>query len=117
MKIRAMLAALCCVVGLVFVTGCESPEKGFKEWKKAIVKGDLEKANARTFGDGKALNPFLIAALQDDAEAKKNFEKTKIISCTKNGDKATLKVKDGKGQESEIEMVKDGGKWKVNPKK
>ena len=113
MKIRALLAALCCVVGLVFVTGCESPEKGFKEWKKAIVKGDAAAAKARTAKDSQQYVELMIAGIKDDAETKKNFENAKVVSCTKNGDKATLKVKSG-DKDGEFKMVKEDGKWKVS---
>ena len=113
MKIRALLAALCCVVGLVFVTGCESPEKGFKEWKKAVLKGDAAAAKARTAKESQQYVDMQIEVVKNNAEAKKIFESSKVVSCTKNGDKATLKIKDSKGKEEDLKMVKEDGKWKV----
>ena len=94
-----------------------TPEKGFKEWKSALLKGDLKKANARTTQQGQMLNAMLISALNDDADAKKNLEKTKIVSCTKNGNTAKLKVKNADGSISDFDMVKEDGKWKVDVKK
>ena len=112
MKIRAMLTALCCVVGLVFVTGCESPEKGFKEWKKAVLKGDVAKVKARTVKKHADEAEAIVEWVKNDSKAKKELEESKIVKCEKNGDKATLKVKFG-DKEEDVKMVKEDGKWKV----
>lgn len=110
MKFRALLSALLMAAGLVFVAGCESPEKGFKEWKTAIAKGDVAKAKARTV---KALASEVESMVKSlSAEDKKIFEKAEVVSCTKEGDTATLKVKMD-GRETTIRMVKEDGKWKV----
>ena len=117
MKFRALLSALWFVAGIMLVTGCDSPEKGFKEWKAAILKGDIEKANNRTTASGQMLNVFLAGYVEKNAEAKKEFEALKIVSCTRNGDRATLKIKNASGQIKPFDMVKKDGKWKVDPKK
>ena len=113
MRIRALLAALCCVAGLVFVTGCDSPEKGFKEWQKAIVKGDVAAAKARTAKGAREYIHVLVEEIRNDAGKKKDLENTKVVSCTRNGDTAVLTLKDGKGQEDKIKMVQEDGEWKV----
>ena len=115
MKIRAMLAALCCVAGLVFVTGCDSPEKGFKEWQSALLKGDIGKAKART-ARGAEKFVEMVADNIKDAENRTDLENTKIVSCSKNGDTATLTLKTGRGDEISLTMIKEDGKWKVAQK-
>ena len=112
MRIRALLAALCCVAGLVFVTGCDSPEKGFKEWQKAIVKGDVAAAKARTAKQYEADVEKILKEFKNDSDEKKRLEESKIVKCEKDGDKATLTVKWG-DHEERIKMVKEDGKWKV----
>lgn len=118
MKFRMLLSTLLLGAGLVFVAGCDSPEKGFKEWKSAIAKGDVTKANERTTKDGQKLVALAVEGIKDDAKAKEGFEKLEIVSCTKKDDThATLKVKDPDGKENDVEMVKEDGKWKVEIKK
>ena len=117
MKFRAMLSALLLAAGLVFITGCDSPERAFKAWKSAIAKGDVTTANKYTTANGQMVNALLAAALKDDADARKNFEKIEIVSCTKNGDRATIKFKGPDGEVKSMDMVKEGGKWKVDVKK
>ena len=128
MKIRALLAALCCVVGLVFVSGCgkkadagkgeKKVEKkqdavaAFNEWRDAIVKGDVAKAKALTVKEHKKEAEAMVAMVKGDAEFNKIFAGTKVVSSTNDGDSATLKVKNSKG-EGEVKMVKEDGKWKV----
>ena len=118
MKLRTWLSVLLLSVGIVFVAGCDSPEKGFKEWKSAIAKGDVTKANERTTKDGQAVNALMVEGLKDDAKSKDAFEKLEVVSCTKKDDThATLKVKDVEGKTSDLDMVKEDGKWKVDVKK
>ena len=118
MKFRVLLSAMLLAAGVVFVAGCDSPKKGFNEWKSAIVKGDVTKANERTTKDGQTMNAMIVAGFQDDAKSKAAFEKLEIVSCDKkDDDHATLKVKDAEGKTSDIQMVREDGKWKVDIKK
>ena len=112
--IAVLLSALLLAAGLVFVTGCDSPEKGFKKWHAAIAEGDLNAANARSVSAMHQMNKLITESMKQNPDAAKKAMKVKveIVSCTKNGDKATLKVKDG-GKEVTVRMVKEGGTWKV----
>ena len=114
MKFRAVLSALLLAAGLVFITGCDSPERGYKKYAEAIADGDLNAANSRSVSALHMLNKFAVAAMKKNPDAAKKAKaaKIEIVSCTKNGDRATLKVKvDGK--EGTVRMVKEGGTWKV----
>ena len=117
MKIRALLSALLLAAGLMFVTGCESPHRGFREWRAALLKGDLSKANSRTTQQGQMLNQMLISRFKEDADARRDFEKVEIVSYTRNGNTVTLKLKNADGSFGEQEMIKEDGRWKVNVKK
>ena len=135
MKFRMLLSALLLAAGLVCVVGCgkkadankkseenKTAEKpvddkqaaiaAFNEWKTAIVKGDAAKAKAVAVKMAAEKVDPLIRNLKNDAEFKKIFSGTKVVSCNVDGAKATLKVKNDKG-EGEVTMVKEDGKWKV----
>jgi len=105
------------VCAVLFLCGCDSPKKGFNEWRDALLNGKIDKANARTIKKSQAMNGLLAAGLQDDKKAQEQFRKTEVVSVTENGDKATLKLKDASGETSEFKMVKEDGKWKVAPEK
>ena len=109
MKIRALLAGLLCAMGLMFVTGCgDSPEKAFKEVKEGFVKGDAAKVKARVSKDAQKN----IEEAVKDSKVQEIWKNIEFISCTENGDKATVKVKvDGKEETSTF--VKEDGKWKM----
>ena len=113
MKFRAVLSALLLAAGLVFVTGCDSPEKGYNEWKAALLKGDVAKAKERTVKKAEAGIEIIAEVIKKDAKSKADLEKSKVISCTKDGDTATLEVKDGSDKTAKFQMVKEDGTWKV----
>ena len=113
MKFRAVLSALLLAAGLVFVTGCDSPEKAYKEWSSAVLKGDVAAAKARSTKAAEKGVEMLVEMVKQDAKSKENLEKSKIVSCTKDGDTATVEVKDASGNTAKFKMAKEDGKWKV----
>ena len=130
MKFRMLLSALLLAAGLVCVVGCgkkadankKTEEKpvddkqaaiaAFNEWKTAIVNGDAAAAKAVAVKMAAEMVDPLVQNLKNDAAFKKIFSGTEVVSCSVDGDKATLKVKNDKG-EGEVTMVKEDGKWKV----
>ena len=114
MKIRALLAGLLCAMGLVFLTGCgDSPKAAFKEIKEGFSKGDVAKVKSRMAKKSLESVPAeMLEAMIKEPKIQEMWKKAEIVSCTENGDKATVKVKvDGKEETSTF--VKEDGKWKM----
>ena len=114
MKIRALLAMVLCAMGLVFVTGCDSPEKGFNEWKEAVSKGDVAKARSLSVPNSDGEYILVDFWCEHSKEDPKEYGNAKVIDYEKDGDRALLKLKLGTGDTQEIIMVKDNGKWKFH---
>ena len=119
-KLSAMLLAL---AGLFILAGCsDSPRDVTVKWAKAIVDGDVKKANEYTTEKTRPINGLMVGVLSADdengkkakAEFEANIDKLKKAKEEINGDEAKVTVE---GESKPITLKKVDGKWKVDAQK
>lgn len=118
-KIMVMCAAL---MGMLVFTGCsESPRDVAVKWGKAVLEGDLKKANEYSTDDSAALNGLIIGMCSQEkkngkSEISDTIKKWETGNEEINGDTARVYGDQGPDKGS-ITLKKVDGKWKVNAKK
>ena len=114
-----MCAAL---MGMLAFTGCsESPRDVAVKWGKAVLEGDLKKANEYSTDDSAALNGLIIGMCSQEkkngkSEISDTIKKWETGNEEINGDTARVYGDQGPDKGS-ITLKKVDGKWKVNAKK
>lgn len=112
MKKIAMLVTL----GLLMVSCSQGPKDAAVKFTENVAKGKIEEAKKyATEPTGKLLDMAMsFGGMPVDPEAKVEFVKDSIVDT-----KAWVTIKNPKGEEQEITLVKVDGKWLVNmePKK
>lgn len=121
-KLTLLLMTLAAV--LVFA-GCGkplSPKDTALSWARAIIGGDLAKANKYSTPESKEINEMLIekGRKYDDERRKKELDRyAKRVEASKeviDGDTATLVVRDETIDDG-LPLKKIDGKWKVDATK
>ena len=102
---------------MIFVFGCDSPEKAFESWREAIVNGKIDDANKVTVEKSQLLNSFMVKAVKSSEKAENQMKSLKIVGKSVSGEYATLQIKDGDGVVYSFDMKKEDGKWKAAPQK
>ena len=98
----------------------DSPKEVVEKWHKALVDGDVTKANEYCTPNTQAMNCLLVAAMKENKDDKmaKEFSMLKFEEGKIDGDKATVyAVHPEKKEKQEINLVKKDGKWLVDAKK
>ena len=124
MNIRKWLSALMLAASVVFVTGAacrsdETPDKAFSEWTAAVAAGNLARANELTAKGnpmGQLLNAFLVEGVKSNPQIAAALRRTEVISFTIDGDRAKVKFKNADGDIKFFDMVREDGRWKIDPK-
>ena len=111
------LTLLLMTLAAIFVfAGCsKSPKDAALSWGKAIMAGDLEKANKYSTPESEKVNASLIELAKkgraDFNRFSENVEKAKVEI---DGDSAKLIVE---GESEPFPLKKIGGKWKADVSK
>lgn len=111
---KILFSMFACVCALMVLCGCDSPKKGFEEWRDAVADGKADKAMERVTKNMKELTGLLAASCKDEKEEAQKIRNMGVISVEENGDKATLKYTNQDGKIEEAQMVKEDGKWKID---
>lgn len=119
-KIFSILLVALFALGMV---SCSNSPKGVvKNFEKAIIKGDYDKAMSYTTLSEdmqKTFSGIMAEAAKKNADSQlKDF---KILEVKEDGDKAVVKVevtnKKGEKDTQEHNVVKKDGKWKIEVSK
>lgn len=121
MKLRTLILAIAAVFCTIFVAGCsDSPTEVTEKWHKALLDGDVNKANEYSTSNVHFLNAMIVGMLKENEdkekaeEMRRNMEKTKFVKEEIDGDNAKVWQE---GENSPVTLKKVDGDWKVDVKK
>jgi len=100
---------------VLFMASCSSnaPKDVTKNFLEALAKGKID--DAKKYASAPTAK-FLekIATIPGASEQMKQPDfKFTFVKESIEGDKATVTYKDQKGEEEDVELIKEDGKWKV----
>ncbi|MBR4885437.1 MAG: DUF4878 domain-containing protein [Lentisphaeria bacterium] len=120
-KLKKLILAIAAVFCTVFVAGCsDSPTEVTEKWHKALLDGDVNKANEYSTSNVHFLNAMIVGMLKENEdkekakEMRRNMENTKFIKEEIDGDNAKVWQE---GQKEPVTLKKVDGDWKVDVKK
>ena len=117
---KKFFSIMLAVLSLAILAGCgNSPKDVAEKWHKALVDGDVNKANEYSTPTTQAINGFVAAAMKENKDDKKlkEFSEVKFEEGKIDGDNATVYAVDSKGKKEEIKLVKKDEKWLIDAKK
>jgi len=111
-----MLAGIVCVV---FITGCiiESPSSVARKFFVALSKGDTKAMGQVATSDAMKIFSYIGDLGDKEKEEMAEFGKIKSTTQTIEGDTAVVTVTFDNGETSDLDLIKENGKWKVTIKK
>ena len=121
MKFKTLILAIAAAFCTLFVAGCsDSPTEVTEKWHKALLDGDVNKANEYSTSNVHFLNAMIVGMLKENEdkekaeEMRRNMENTKFIKEEIDGDNAKVWQE---GEKSPVTLKKIDGDWKVDVKK